>query len=952
MVRKMSLVLDKYNGMIASDLNYTHAISQPSHIRLDLSNAASDFWYDYCRTIHQDNDDSSLSLSYTESGAETSPINVTLVLRGEDANIPAIRAQSFIVRLVSIVQSVIYEVYETSNTKDAYGCLVLIGENPYKDEMGSLCQVISLRFPLASASVLSQTKEFRVKLIEHLQQHHDQLSKGLEVKLPLDTWERALLKSPPMGEWTLYGSIAGLIRTKVRLEHRLTYIPLDEVELETDANLSLHPYSYGVEVVDIFNPSLHSAYQHSSSGSLPLERFSEFSFWLPVILSNRFSSQVLKLRPTGSKSSTPLSTTDNSGMDNLDTDVNIAKALLPMIGRRTESEWIVIGKCLFNAWDNPIFVYRQDTSSRHHMKKMALELWKSHLSTRGYDTDALSESWETFDHCNEFSLRTIAYMARQDDETGYNKWNDVWLAGPIRRAVETSKKRDHMTIGEAFYRRFWLDYAYVEGPTKPQCKWYRYRNHHWNIVYQSDITSSIGIFRADISVKMSKISQDLLNVKDENQKDILNNLLGLATTLYEKFGEMAWIKNIIEASQSRFVIPIFSKLADDNKTLTGVRNGVIEVNEKYARFRPGRPEDFITKFSDVQYNTSLHPNHPDVKAYLKYIRQVFPDEQLSDLMLRFFSSLLHGNPSKFFFVWTGCGDNGKSTIVRLLNATLGDEYVVNISPTFITMKRGNSSNASPDLVALRHSRLVVIQEPDEGESIKTGKLKEATGGDKIRARALYDNGAPVDPTYQIVLQCNEIPDTKKEQAMTNRVVIVPFLSIWKDGATPEDASRNVFEKNRNFMFQVYKHAASCLYMMVHYYEQLKLRPITDSDIPKVVRDHTTNYWNKVDVFYRFVSDRIDYVYTDRQVNEPYYDPTNPSKRNPNRQLELNATLSHFDLYQEFVSWYRLTGRIGANKGEIPIYDKFISEFTKSFGEPEYFGWQGITFREQRGVGMQ
>jgi len=946
------------DSLLSEDLNYTHKKLHPYEVKLDLTSCMGDFWSKYCNEIFKiENEESTVEMSYMEHGSDHTPINITMVFK-YDVDDRINYSSNFLTTVVSMAQYTITEIYdipEISFEDDGLRhsllyCCVLFGKDQYRDEENNVCCTISFRFPRCVVPTSSQTSIFRNRLIDNLRRvdilHHLPMPKNTSL-------ESIIYTSPPMGDWTLYGSVSAGIKTRFQFEYLFDEIPIEDIQNNVEMEFPIEEYSMMLEECELFNPTTHR--DCARYGFRPLDTYNNASFWLPMILSIGFCEIRTKVRRLDSPTNNVVIQRISSSpikQPTTDTDVCIAQSIIGMIKRRTIDDWTCIGKALYACFEAPIFkgktgLKKNDKVSLEHLAK---DCWLSQLRKHGYNSDECSYQWDGFNQSNTFTLKSIAWMAKCDSPDEFSIWNSQWLSADIKRAVESAKKNDHMTVSNAFFRCFWLTYSYVEGIGKGANRWYNYRQHHWNLISETEMKEPVMRFREHVEHHMQHLSHIMHQSNDQNEKDLINNTIKLATDLYDKLGVIAWIKNIIEASKTYFIVPDFDKLANENKCLTGVRNGIIEVNDKIALFRPGRPEDYITKFTNVRYNEAFDDVHPDIVRYMEYIHQVFPDPELANLQLRFFSSLLLGVPSKHLYIWTGVGDNGKSTIVAMLNGTLGDDYVANISPTFITMKRGNSSSASPELAALRHCRLVVIQEPDEGEQLKTGKIKEATGGDKIRARALFENGGPINPTYQIVLQCNTIPEAKKEQAVTNRIMIVPFLATWKNQhempLDPEESrAKHIFRKDSSFMSNVHKFGAACLYMMVKYYPIFRNNPI--SEVPKIVVDHTTSYWNKVDVFSRYLTDRVMFAY----VGSPVEDQRRPFGIDTSKELDINQRLSQYDIYADFFSWFRETGRMTRNGGEIPIYDKVIEECSKYLGEPTYQGWHGVILRNHEGHTM-
>jgi phage/plasmid-associated DNA primase len=623
--------------------------------------------------------------------------------------------------------------------------------------------------------------------------------------------------------------------------------------------------------------------------------------------------------------------------DDVDIDLGIAKILVPMISHRTESDWINIGMALYNCVYEPIFsIYETDG-----LEQQAMDIWINNASERGYDIESLAYMWSTFSQGNNYSLRSIGWFARKDSPESYKSWHKSWYGKSISISIEKSV-REHVAFGESFFKFFWLNYCYSESVcVRTVSRWYKFSNHSWSEIGPTEMYRALDVFRREVELYGKSLYQKLIECNDSNQKDIINNKIKKVSIITENYGNSSWRRNIVEISKDKFIIHDFHKKIDTNKCLTGVHNGVIEVNDKRAFFREGRPEDYITKYSSVDY-IDMDDNHLMAIEYMKYMNQIFPDSELVDTQLRFFSSLLYGVPYKYFYIWTGGGDNGKSTLVRLLNATLGDDYVVTVSPAFITRRRVSSSNPTPDIADMKGARLVVIQEPDEGESLQPGVIKEATGGDKIRARKLNDNGGPFLPSYQIVLQCNDIPEAEKQDAMKSRVRIVPFLAKWEDEDNMPPAEeclrRNIHKKDPDFMSNIGRYASACLYYMVKYFEKFRSNPV--NKIPTIVKNHTDTYWNTVDKFYQYIHERLEWKYLDFVPGEPYFNPHDPFQVNPSRTIDNNVILSPRDTYYDYVNWLRDTGRFN-QEDKNNTFPKIVANISKFLGQPTLDGWPGL-----------
>lgn len=127
--------------------------------------------------------------------------------------------------------------------------------------------------------------------------------------------------------------------------------------------------------------------------------------------------------------------------------------------------------------------------------------------------------------------------------------------------------------------------------------------------------------------------------------------------------------------------------------------------------------------------------------------------------------------------------NGKSTTSELIHKTLG-EYAKILEITVLTRKRGGQGQATPELADKYGTRFLSLNEPEHGEQMFVGQMKELVSGvEKIQARALY--GAPFyyKPQFKLVLLCNDLPHIEDTTDGTWRRIRV---LQWKSKFYPYD----------------------------------------------------------------------------------------------------------------------------------------------------------------------
>ena len=219
---------------------------------------------------------------------------------------------------------------------------------------------------------------------------------------------------------------------------------------------------------------------------------------------------------------------------------------------------------------------------------------------------------------------------------------------------------------------------------------------------------------------------------------------------------------------------LFLDKLDSYNHLLGFNNGVYDL--KKEEFRKGRPEDYLSKSTNINY-VEYDPDNEEIKEIHQFYKKIFILENVRTYVLMRSGSFLSGSTKdESFDIYSGKGGNGKSKHMELLESVFGD-YAVKLPITLLTAKRAASNSATPELARTKGARMCTMQEPDTATKLNVGLMKELTGGDKIQARELY--GAPIEfkPQFKMVLCCNDKPDLPPHDEGTwRRVRNTEFIS--------------------------------------------------------------------------------------------------------------------------------------------------------------------------------
>jgi putative DNA primase/helicase len=228
------------------------------------------------------------------------------------------------------------------------------------------------------------------------------------------------------------------------------------------------------------------------------------------------------------------------------------------------------------------------------------------------------------------------------------------------------------------------------------------------------------------------------------------------------------IRALLVLARSDPQLAVSETQLDAHPYLLAVANGVVDLTT--GDLREGDPDDLITRGTDVAYQ----PDAP-CPRWERFLEEIFNDDHdLIAFVHRLVGYILTGDTREHLLaVLHGQGCNGKSTMLEILKALLGDLATTSAFDTF-ARARGDRGPRN-DLARLRGARLVTASESGEGRRLDEATTKEVTGGDVIAARFLFGEHFEFRPTFKLLLITNHLPRVDgDDDAIWRRLRLVPF----------------------------------------------------------------------------------------------------------------------------------------------------------------------------------
>lgn len=205
---------------------------------------------------------------------------------------------------------------------------------------------------------------------------------------------------------------------------------------------------------------------------------------------------------------------------------------------------------------------------------------------------------------------------------------------------------------------------------------------------------------------------------------------------------------------------------DADPHLLACRNGIVDLRD--GSLRPFTRDDLVTKNTNVVYDPDALM--PEWDQFMKESCQ--GDVELMTYMQRAAGYTLTGNTDhECFFIISGPPASGKSTFLDGLHSATGGYATTTQSDTF--MYRRGVQTPKDELARMAGMRLVSVSEIRQGDGFHESLIKQLTGGDKVTARFLYQDGFEFTPQMKIWFATNHDPDARDE-AMWRRLKKVSF----------------------------------------------------------------------------------------------------------------------------------------------------------------------------------
>ena len=528
----------------------------------------------------------------------------------------------------------------------------------------------------------------------------------------------------------------------------------------------------------------------------------------------------------------------------LSTNIEKVRELLDLLKIERFSnfnEWFIIGAAIYKSTNNiNLWIEYSKKVPKYKNEKMS----------------TYTEKWDYFEKY-AYTMGTLIHMAKEDDYDGYIKWSNTYNSL-------------YQTTSYLFTN---VDNRYIKEPNDYGCAEVLYSHFGQNFLYDSMYNNwyifnqNNGFWEIDskgnnlfnfINIDLKRLLIDYYSKRqkyylDRNEDDKAKNYAEALLKTHKYINKNKNKQAIINELTAFYVNhkKIFEKFDEQDMYLFPFKNGVFDL--KNMDFRKATQNEYITKYVQYEY---CEKYDPEAYEYLNtMITNIQPNEDTRNYLLKVLSlGLIGENIHEKFFLWRGDGSNGKGGLQKICELTF-DIFFGILENTHFTKTKGqiNANSANPELAALSQSRIVFVNEIEQGQEIKEGFLKQITGNDTINCRFLHKNTFSYTPKFKLHIQSNhEVELETTERSIQRRCVFIPFTQTFVKNPCYEN--ERPIDENLKTKIKDDKYKIAFFHILLEAYKKYQISGLNE---PEEVKKATNSYFDRMDYYYEIIKIRYN-----------------------------------------------------------------------------------------------
>ena len=248
---------------------------------------------------------------------------------------------------------------------------------------------------------------------------------------------------------------------------------------------------------------------------------------------------------------------------------------------------------------------------------------------------------------------------------------------------------------------------------------------------------------------------------------------------YMKSLSLRALEAVVRLAQSEEGMSVVPDDLDSDPWILNCSNGTLDL--RTGILHEHRAADLCTKLVPVAFDAGATSTVWDA-----FLERIFDgDSEMIGYMRRAIGYSLTGSVKEHVLhaCW-GIGANGKSTMLNSILGILGDYGQTLPADALLRRRVGSATN---DIAGVRGVRFAVVMETPEGARLNEPLVKQLTGGDRVRARAMYKEFEEFEPVAKYWIVTNRKPAVSADdEALWRRLRLAPFTQIIPPGEQDQD----------------------------------------------------------------------------------------------------------------------------------------------------------------------
>ena len=516
-----------------------------------------------------------------------------------------------------------------------------------------------------------------------------------------------------------------------------------------------------------------------------------------------------------------------------DEQYNEAKFLVKLLSRDRGSnyhQWIEVGQCLHNI-DDRLLGDWIDFSRR--------------TRRNDFDKADCEKRWKKLKQSN-YAITTLHNFALKDNPERYLEMKEDKITKLMREGFEIS----HSVFANLLIEK--CKFSYRCASIKHNI-WYQFKSHKW---VEIDSAYTLRKLIADCLVlEYSKLQTELYEtskVKQGYDKEQCICEAVMITKVVKNLNNSTFKNGIMRECADLTYDPHFLSNLDENTNLICFEDGVYDIEKNI--FRNGLPDDCIslsTGYNFMPYDKE-NPVSLDIKNFFK---QIQPNKIMRQYLLTVLSTCLSGGfASENFYIFTSPHSSGKTTLLELMKYTLGGLY--KMMDFAILTDKYKPTSIPTVLSETKGIRMCVFECPSTINNINIDFMKIFTGDDWILAGEFKEK-TYFKPQFVPFLECGHLPTIKTDDNDSwrkTKVIQFPNKLVSPARANNETIlGKNQLLVDHSLSKKISTWKQMFMALLIHYYRKYKLNGLST---PKLVIRSTSEYRNKCDIYYDFISNYL------------------------------------------------------------------------------------------------